>query len=105
MPIRDVGIEVSQAFVMTTPEQRRAVAEDYNHPNRHRSLAIEYANLLHISPDGLLIAALLDTEDAVVCHPGGRPKDKSFEALLKMALAHKPVHNQGETVDNLWTNA
>jgi hypothetical protein len=69
---------------MTTKDQRIAVADKW-------TLRFPYADLLNISPDGLLIASLLEAEHPAIVDERSRPKAKEFGAMLKLALAYSSV--------------
>jgi hypothetical protein len=87
--------EVNKAFQLTTIEQRRTVSTNWRmrHP---------YAALLHLSPDALLIASLLDNEHPAICTPRGYPVTTDYQKMLKKIYAYSSVDKPLETVDNVW---
>ena len=76
------GDAVALAFSVTTDDQRGQVARNYM--LKERPLYQEYAKLLHIDPDALLIASLLDVEYPAICKPSGAPRSTNFGELLDL---------------------
>lgn len=91
-PHDPLGEEVALAFVNTTNEQRRNVADDYLSGSR-MDLCNRYADLLKISRDGLLVCAMLEIEHPCICDERGRPKSRHYGVLLKLIRDFQPVDN------------
>lgn len=87
-----IGDAVAQAYTITSLDQRRTVADEFDQGRTHNLNA--YADLLQISSDALLLASLLEAEHPAVCNGAGRPKHNNFGKLLKEINAYKPVDNQ-----------
>lgn len=97
------GDEVVWAWARTTAPQRRMVFEDWTQGQATYHLKV--AGLLHLIPDALLLASLLEHEHPSVCFPNGRPKTKHYGQLARLMQAWavdnsaKPVDNSQKSVD------
>lgn len=76
------GDDVTTAYAMTTADQRGQVARNYLH--NERPLHTEFAGLLRINADALLIASLLDVEYPAICKPSGAPRSTNYGELLEL---------------------
>lgn len=101
-PVVDpLGDDVAYAYLMTTPPQRVQVAEDWIGGNKIKH--VQFADLLNLNKDALLIASLLEVEHESICKPSGRPRVTTYGGLLKLAKAWtgQPVDKSAKSVDNL----
>ena len=91
------GDEVAQAFVMTSQTQREEVVAQWRHGRDYYG---PYAKLLGITPLALLLASLLEAEDASVCLPTGMPRRKNYGKLRDLLITcGKPVDNSYQPVE------
>lgn len=86
--IDPMGEEVAFAFSMTTSDQRQQVAHDWTEGEKTKCQ--QFADLLGVRHDGLLVASLLDAEHESICDPRGRPRSNRYGVLATMAKAYRP---------------
>jgi hypothetical protein len=102
------GDRVAYAFHITSQQQRTRVFDDWIMGKR--KMYLQYAELLWLDPDALLLACLIQEEHESICIGGGRGmKATRYDDLLRIAMSYfedvdnclKPVDNCHEPVDRI----
>lgn len=90
------GDEVVWAWSQTTTQQREMAFDDWL--SGRKLYHVQVSQLLHLVPDALLLACLLEFGHELVCHPNGRPKVNHYGKLRDL-MNGRPVDNSAKTVD------